>query len=622
MMNGCWQAVKRRKQISDNDDGDTQLARVLNLFDLTALGVGSTLGLGVYVLAGSVAYNEAGPAVTISFLIAAIASGIAAICYAEFASRVPKAGSAYVYTYVSVGEFLAFTIGWNLILEYIIGTSSVARGLSVYLDALIDNQMSKLFRDLIPMNVGFLASYPDFFSFIVVLMLAILLSVGVKESSILNNIFTTINLATVVLVIASGAMKSDPANWSIRKEDIPDGVRGGEGGFMPYGIAGVMAGAAKCFYGFVGFDCLATTGEEAQNPKRNIPLSIVLSLIIIFLSYFGVSTVLTMMWPYYLQNPDAPFPHVYEQIGWIEIKWIVSVGAVFALCTSLLGAMFPLPRVLYAMSSDGLLYSVFKRVNVRTKTPLNATLISGCVAAVMALIFDLHQLIDMMSIGTLMAYTIVAVCILVLRYQEDNTSYINKTPSTLSQILRQVFNLNFLKRPNSLSSNITKMTVVLFSLSTAIFCLLIDANWELFSPIHICLMVVGATMILFFIVILRQPKFDCDLSFKVPAVPFLPMLSIFMNLYLMFQLDINTWIRFAVWITIGYIIYFTYGIRQSIEGSREKLELSEHGQNGKHAFEGKCYGRPVAAHTMQSIDDLNNANIDFTTGSTVQLSHQ
>lgn len=222
-----------------------------------------------------------------------------------------------------------------------------------------------------------------------------------------------------------------------------------------------------------------------------------------------------------------------------------------------------------------------------------------------------------------MAYTIVAVCILVLRYQDDDSSYINKTPTTLSQIIRQIFNLNFLKRPNSLSSNITNMTVVLFSLSTAIFCLLIDANWEVFSPIHICLMVVGVIMIIFFVVIARQPKFNCDLSFKVPAVPFLPMLSIFMNLYLMFQLDINTWIRFAIWITIGYIIYFTYGIRQSIEGSREKLELSEHGQNGgKHAFEGKCYGRTVNAHTMQSIDDLQNANIDFTTGSTVQLGHQ
>lgn len=399
-------------------------------------------------------------------------------------------------------------------------------------------------------------------------------------------------------------------------------MHGGEGGFMPFGVAGVMAGAAKCFYGFVGFDCLATTGEEAINPKRNIPLSILMSLIIIFLSYFGVSTVLTMMWPYYLQNPDAPFPHVYEQIGWIEIKWIVSIGAVFALCTSLLGAMFPLPRVLYAMSSDGLLYSVFKRVNKRTKTPLNATLISGLIAAVMALIFDLHQLIDMMSIGTLMAYTIVAICILVLRYQDADTSHLNKTPSTLPQIVRQTFNLNFLKEPNALSSNISKMTIVLFSLFTSIFCLLIDTQWHTFSIVHILLIIIGASMIIFYLVLVRQPTLETDLSFKVPAVPFLPMLSIFMNLYLMFQLDINTWIRFAVWIVIGYVIYFSYGMRQSMEANRERLELSEHGQNNKNLNDGKCYGRTVNTHTMQSIDDLRNANIEFTTGSTVQLGHQ
>lgn len=301
---------------------------------------------------------------------------------------------------------------------------------------------------------------------------------------------------------------------------------------------------------------------------------------------------------------------------------IVSVGAVFALCTSLLGAMFPLPRVLYAMSSDGLLFSVFKRVNKRTKTPLHATLLSGAFAALLALIFDLHQLIDMMSIGTLMAYTIVATCILVLRYKDDEDSYVNKTAPTSTQILRQMFNLNFLKRPNSLSSNITKMTVILYCIFTAAFCLLVDTNWERFSVVHISLIVIGVCMIIFFLIIVRQPTFECNLSFKVPAVPLLPLISVFMNLYLMFQLDIHTWIRFGIWIVIGYIIYFTYGMRQSIEGNRERLELSEHGQNGKHALDGKCYGRSVNVHTMQSIDDLHNANTEHTNGSTIQLSHK
>lgn len=198
----------------------------------------------------------------------------------------------------------------------------MARGLSVYVDELTGNVMRNFFRSHFPIDVSFLAEYPDFFSFAIVILLSILLSVGVKESSLLNNVFTTINLATVAIVIVTGAMKgrarinslppnllnvgfcllsADVKNWMIPKESIPANVNGGEGGFMPFGFAGVMAGAAKCFYGFVGFDCVATTGEEAINPTRNIPLSIVMSLIIILLSYFGVSTVLTMMLPYYLQ---------------------------------------------------------------------------------------------------------------------------------------------------------------------------------------------------------------------------------------------------------------------------------------------------------------------------------
>lgn len=597
-----WVSLTRRKR-NEDDNSKSKLARVLTLFDLTALGVGSTLGLGVYVLAGSVAYNEAGPAVTISFLIAAIASAFAALCYAEFAARVPKAGSAYVYTYVSVGEFLAFTIGWNLILEYIIGTSSVARGLSGYLDALIGNPMQRFQKELMPIHVSFLASYPDFFSFIIVMLVSILLAVGVKESSLLNNIFTVINLCTVVMVIVTGIMKADPSNWSIPKESIPESVRenrgGGEGGFMPFGIAGIMAGAAKCFFGFVGFDCVATTGEEAKNPQRNIPLSIVISLIIIFFSYFGVSTVLTMMWPYYLQDPDAPFPHVYGAIGWYEIKWIVSIGAVFALCTSLLGAMFPLPRVLYAMAQDGMLYKILHRVHPKTQTPVIATILSGLFAAVMALLFNLHQLVDMMSIGTLLAYTIVAICVVVLRYQcvPDSTS--KEVEVTASQIFRQIINTNLIKQPTRLSSTISKSTVVIFCMFSVIACTLLNAV-DISSTIWIVCMAVTLTVLLLLILILyRQPNAEIDLAFKVPLVPFLPCLSIIINLYLMFQLDINTWIRFVVWIIIGYLIYFTYGIRHSIEGKQRKSE--------------EANSIPNNAHSLQ------NVNMEFVNVSTLAL---
>lgn len=213
-MSRFWNALTRRKT-DDANEGESQLARVLNLFDLTALGVGSTLGLGVYVLAGQVAYNIAGPAVTISFLIAAVASAFAGICYAEFAARVPKAGSAYVYSYVTIGEFVAFTIGWNLILEYVIGTASVARGLSGYFDSLIDNNMSKALNESMHINVSFLGDYPDFLSFGMVLLLAGLLAFGAKESSFLNNIFTSINLVTIGIVLVAGGMNGECAQLSL-----------------------------------------------------------------------------------------------------------------------------------------------------------------------------------------------------------------------------------------------------------------------------------------------------------------------------------------------------------------------------------------------------------------------
>uniref|UniRef100_A0A1Q3F5L5 Putative cationic amino acid transporter 3 n=1 Tax=Culex tarsalis TaxID=7177 RepID=A0A1Q3F5L5_CULTA len=585
-MDRFWMALTRKKR-NEDDGSDSKLARVLSLLDLTGLGVGSTLGLGVYVLAGSVAYEQAGPAVVISFLVAAVASAIAALCYAEFAARVPKAGSAYIYSYVSIGEFAAFSIGWNLILEYVIGTSSVARGMSGYIDALIDNKMSKALRDAMGMNVDFLSDYPDFFSFVLVLILAALLAYGVKESTLMNNIFTGVNLCVIAIVLVAGGMNSDSANWNIKPEDIPEGIKGGSGGFAPYGFAGIMAGAAKCFYGFVGFDCIATTGEEAKNPSRNIPLAIVISLIIIFLAYFGISTVLTMALPYYLQNPEAPFPHLFEQLGWHEIKWIVSIGAIFALCTSLLGAMFPLPRVLYAMSSDGIIFKKLQTVHPKTQTPVLATILAGLLAATMALLFNLHQLIDMMSIGTLLAYTIVAVSVLVLRYQED--TMLPEVSVSLPDVCKQMFNVDKLKEPTKLSSSIVKGGICVFAVLVCAVCgILVLAEDQVSAGdpgVIVTLSVLAGAMVLLIVITSFQPTEGTLLTFKVPLVPVLPMLSVFFNLYLMFQLDSGTWIRFAVWIVIGYLIYFTYGIRNSVEGAlaKEQAALTANGNGHKPA---------------------------------------
>ncbi|XP_032687216.1 cationic amino acid transporter 3 isoform X2 [Odontomachus brunneus] len=583
MTSRLWKVLSRRR-IEENEEGKGELARVLGLFDLTALGVGSTLGLGVYVLAGSVAKDTAGPAVCISFLIAAVASAFAGMCYAEFASRVPKAGSAYVYSYVTVGEFIAFVIGWNLILEYVIGTASVARGLSNYIDALIGNVIGDTIRSVMPIDVPFLSEYPDFFAFGMVMLLAALLCVGVRESSILNNIFTVINLTTIAIVIVAGSIKANPSNWSIAPENIPDTVRNvGTGGFVPFGARGVMIGAAKCFYGFVGFDTIATTGEEAKNPQRHIPLAIVLSLIIIFIAYFSISTVLTMMLPYYAQNADAPFPHAFDEIGWPVIKWIVNIGAIFALCTSLLGAMFPLPRVLYAMASDGIIFKTLSKVHPKTMTPIYGTLMSGLFIGLMTLIFNLQQLIDMMSIGTLLAYTIVAICVLVLRYQKgENSCNAHAAPPksnyqlTPVNLFKELFNLHNQKEPTQLSNKIASISIVLLCIIICIIAFFINnMGTQLVAGDAIVSVILVIVMMILFLNIAavgRQPVQKIELSFKVPLVPLIPCLSIFTNIYLMLQLDVFTWIRFAVWLLIGFCIYGFYGITHSEQGKRNKAE--------------------------------------------------
>ncbi|XP_063228235.1 cationic amino acid transporter 2-like isoform X2 [Bacillus rossius redtenbacheri] len=552
-MAACLQRLRRRKVFADEEGdglGRTQLARVLTTTDLTALGVGSTLGVGVYVLAGSVSRSTAGPAVVLSFLVAAVASVFAGLCYAEFGARVPRAGSAYIYSYVCVGELVAFIIGWNLILEYVIGAASVGRGLSTYVDALLGDAMQNEFRRIAPIDVSFMSAYPDFFAFVVVNMFA-----------------------------------ADPENWRLRKEDIPP--EAGEGGFFPYGFAGMVKGAATCFYGFVGFDCIATSGEETKNPQRAIPLSIVISLTIVFLAYFGISTVLTMMWPYYLQDPNAPIPYVFSQIDWPVAKWIVSVGAIFGLFASLLGALFPLPRVIYAMANDGLVFRFLGKVHPRFQTPLLGTVLAGLLTGTMAALFDLQHLVDMMSIGTLMAYSIVAACVMLLRYAEDGPAprpgwraADNKSRcALLSELTALVFNLRGFKEPNRTTSSLVAWEVLAyFAACVGVTAVAVHAEgglgrgeplpWFFVALFAGCLVVLVVSIAL-------QPASRRKLSFKVPFVPFIPGLSILVNIYLMMTLDYQTWIRFLVWMAVGFAIYFGYGIWKSSGATPETAHVKK-----------------------------------------------
>nr|XP_045612293.1 high affinity cationic amino acid transporter 1-like isoform X2 [Procambarus clarkii] len=586
--------LTRRKFVTFED---TELPRVLNTVDLTLLGVGSTIGVGIYVLAGKVASETAGPAVTISFLIAAVASVLAGLCYAEFGARVPKAGSAYVYTYVCIGEFVAFVIGWNLILEYVIGTASVASGYSGYVDKLTNNTISIALTEAMPINVSFLSSYPNFLAFGLSFAISVALSLGVKNSSRMNNLFTTVNMLVIIYVIIAAGTKANVKNWAIPESSLNDTCTEdlrknqedwGVGGFTPYGFNGIMQGAASCFFGFVGFDCIATTGEEAINPQRSIPIAISISLLLVFLSYFGISSVLTLAVPYCMADPDAPLVELFVQLGWEVSKWIVSVGALVGFSASLFGAMFPLPRVIYAMANDGLVFRFLSRVDKRFHTPAIATLLSGLFSGLMSMFFDLDKLVDMMSIGTLLAYSIVAVCVMLLRYAEGEDTHLKSSSESgdtrkshfssehsAMAYVKQLFNVKGLKEPTDLSSSLASYATLSYCCLAFILALLLKLlQTQLAQGDLRAIMGVGITALLCFlniVVLSRQPESKNKLSFKVPFVPWTPALSALFNLYLMANLPVDTWIRFGIWMAIGFLIYFGYGLWNS----SEELSTSE-----------------------------------------------
>ncbi|CAI5695894.1 probable cationic amino acid transporter [Oreochromis aureus] len=396
--------------ISGTSSHGTRLARVLSTVDLVSLGVGSCVGTGMYVVSGLVAKEMAGPGVIVSFIIAAVASILSGVCYAEFGVRVPKTtGSAYTYSYVTVGECVAFFIGWNLILEYLIGTAAGASALSSMADSLANHTISNFMIS----HIGTLnglgkgeQSYPDLLALLIALLVTVIVALGVKNSVGFNNALNVINLIVWVFMMIAGLFFVNGENWD-------------EGRFLPFGWSGVMQGAATCFYAFIGFDIIATTGEEAKSPNTSIPYAITASLITCLTAYVSVSVILTLMVPYDEIDEDAPLMEMFAIHGCMFAKYIVAVGSIAGLTVSLLGSLFPMPRVIYAMAGDGLLFKFLAHVSSYTETPVVACVVSGFLASLLSLLVSLRDLIEMMSIGTLLAYTLVSLCVLLLRYQPE-----------------------------------------------------------------------------------------------------------------------------------------------------------------------------------------------------------
>ncbi|KAK6942059.1 Amino acid/polyamine transporter I [Dillenia turbinata] len=399
----------RRKQVDsvhNRKESHHQLAKELTVAHLIAIGVGSTIGAGVYILVGTVAREHSGPALTISFLVAGIAAALSAFCYAELASRCPSAGSAYHYSYICAGEGVAWMIGWALILEYTIGGATVARGISPNLAMLFgggDSLPAFLSRQYVP---G-LDIVVDPCAAILVLIVMGLLCVGIKESTTAQAVVTTANVCAMIFVIVAGGYLGFKTGWVGYQQPT---------GYFPFGVDGMLAGSATVFFAYIGFDSVASTAEEVKNPQRDLPLGIGSALSICCMLYMLVSIIIVGLVPYYAMDPDTPISSAFASHGMQWAAYVISLGAVTALCSTLMGSILPQPRILMAMARDGLLPSFFSDINKRTQVPIKSTVATGIGSASLAFFMDVAQLAGMVSVGTLLAFTMVAISVLILRY--------------------------------------------------------------------------------------------------------------------------------------------------------------------------------------------------------------
>lgn len=390
--------------------GESPLKRCLKTFDVTILGTGACLGAGLYVVIGELARNVAGPSVVISFFIAAFAALLSGLCYAEYCSRVPTSGSSYSYSYMTLGELIAFIVGWNMTLEYTLTSATVARACSENINSITGGRIYDFFQNIGSLHVSFLASFPDFLAFFLVLCTTIVACLGVRQSSIFNKVTTAVNIIVILLIIFGGLYFVDTDNWSSTEK------------FAPFGVGGIIKAAGSAFFAASGFEVVASAGEEAINPQVALPVSIILSLFISFLCYFGVSATLTLIVPYHKLSKFAALSEAFATRGLPIAKYIISIGAVCATACVLQCVIFCAARVIYTMAQDGLLFEFLAHINQTTKVPVRAALANFLVAGGLALLLDIAQLVEMVSIGTLVAYSSLALGVLLTRYEPGVTS--------------------------------------------------------------------------------------------------------------------------------------------------------------------------------------------------------
>ncbi|MCD9005892.1 amino acid permease [Luteimonas sp. XNQY3] len=440
------------------------LRRVLGLWHLTAIGLGGIIGVGIFVLTGTVAANHAGPAVVLSFMLAGMASAAAALCYAEFAGLIPVSGSAYVYGYAVLGEFAGWLIGWDLLLEFSLIAAVVAVGWSGYVQALLDAMGWPLpvwARGGPGTGDGHMVNLP---AVVITLLIAALLAVRMEWGARFNNVIVALKIGAAILIIAAGVAYIDPGNWTP---------------FMPFGFEGVVTGAAIVFFAVFGYEMMTTAAEEAVDPQRDVPRAVVLSLSIAMALYVGICLVLTGIVPYTTLDNDAPVAHAFTAIGQPKVMIAISLASICGITSVIFANLLAGARIWFALSRDGLLPKWFSAVHPKFGTPFRTTVLIGLVTAIAAGLLPLDELAMLVNIGVLSAFIVICSAILVLR--------------------------------------------------------------------------------------VRQP--ELHRPFRTPWVPFVPLLGIGFSAWLIYGLPFVTYERFLLWMAVGCVVYFAYGIRHSrLEG--------------------------------------------------------